>query len=475
MQIFRYAEQGSIRFLWISGTNPAVSLPELRRIRSILAQDRLFLVVQDLFLTETAQLADVVLPAATWGEKTGTFTNADRTVHLSEKAVDPPGEARPDLDIFLDYAGRLAFRTRTAQPLVKWHDPEEAFEAWKECSAGRPCDYTGLTYDKLRGGSGIQWPCNAEHPDGTERLYADGTFWADPDYCESYGRDLVTGAPQEPQEYRAMNPDGKACSRPPSTCRRTSSRATTTRSMLITGRTLYHFHTRTKTGRAPQLQQAAPEVWVEMSEHDTRSTGWTEGDLVEISTPRGPGRGAAADQRHPARRGVPAVPLRLLGHPLGYEPELANGRAANELTITDWDPVSKQPLFKTAAAKVERIRLTDGEPSAAPTTTGSAPVRGIGVRPVVVSRPPPPRTSSAARREVPDEEQGAAGAGGAPSLRERSRRRAAACLGPAQGGPRDLLPGPGPGALVAAPCPRARPHRQGYGVELDPEPEDESR
>ncbi|WP_418606360.1 molybdopterin-dependent oxidoreductase [Georgenia sp. SUBG003] len=75
-------------------------MPELDRMRSILSQDRLFLVVQDIFLSETAQLADVVLPAATWGEKAGTFTNADRTVHLSEKAVDPPGEARPDLDIF---------------------------------------------------------------------------------------------------------------------------------------------------------------------------------------------------------------------------------------------------------------------------------------------------------------------------------------------------------------------------------------
>ena len=91
MEIFRYAEQGSIRFLWVIGTNPAVSLPELHRIRKILAQEGLFLVVSDAFLTETAGLADVVLPAAIWGEKTGTFTNVDRTVHISHKAVEPPG------------------------------------------------------------------------------------------------------------------------------------------------------------------------------------------------------------------------------------------------------------------------------------------------------------------------------------------------------------------------------------------------
>lgn len=136
MQIFRYAEQGSIKFLWISATNPAVSLPDLPRIREILAKDDLFLVVQDLFPTETARFADVVLPAATWGEKTGTFTNADRTVHLSEKAVDPPGDARTDLDIFLDYARRMDFRDADGEPLIKWHDAESAFEAWKLCSKG---------------------------------------------------------------------------------------------------------------------------------------------------------------------------------------------------------------------------------------------------------------------------------------------------------------------------------------------------
>ena len=97
MQIFRYAEQGSIKLLWISGTNPAVSMPELDRIRSILQDERLFLVVSDAFLSETAALADVVLPAAIWGEKLGTFTNHDRTVHLSEQAVAPPGRARSDM------------------------------------------------------------------------------------------------------------------------------------------------------------------------------------------------------------------------------------------------------------------------------------------------------------------------------------------------------------------------------------------
>ena len=165
-------------FLWIIGTNPAVSLPELPHVRSILAQDRLFVVVSDAFLTETAQLADVVLPAALWGEKTRTFTNADRTVHLSERAVDPPGDARADLDIFLDYARRMDFRDRDGEPLIKWSDPESAFKAWQACSRGRPCDYSELSYERLRAGSGIQW--------GGERLYGDGVFNTRTDYCEDW-------------------------------------------------------------------------------------------------------------------------------------------------------------------------------------------------------------------------------------------------------------------------------------------------
>jgi anaerobic selenocysteine-containing dehydrogenase len=376
MQIMRYVEDGSIRFLYVSCTNPAVSLPELRRIRSILSQERLFLVVQDIFLSETAQLADVVLPAATWGEKTGTFTNADRTVHLSEKAVHPPGEARPDLDIFVDYAHRLGLKDKDGAPLVKWSTPQGAFDAWKECTRGRPCDYTGLSYDKLRGGSGIQWPCNDDHPNGTERIYVDGQFWSAPDYCESYGRDMVTGAPVEPQEYKALNPDGKAVLKAAEYLPPHEVISQGHPFQLITGRTLYHFHTRTKTGRSPQLQAAAPEVWVEMSASDATDRGWHEGDVLRITTPRG--EVTAKLRVSGIRRGVLFLPFHYgyWDQPGGHQPD-GHGRAANELTMTDWDAASKQPLFKTAAAQAELVAPAAGEPSKAPTTTGSRPVTGF--------------------------------------------------------------------------------------------------
>ncbi|GGY11183.1 molybdopterin oxidoreductase family protein [Streptomyces minutiscleroticus] len=374
MQMFRYAEQGSIRMLWISGTNPAVSLPELARIRSILAQERLFVVVQDLFMTETTALADVVLPAATWGEKTGTFTNADRTVHLSDKAVEPPGGARSDLDIFLDYAARMDFRDKDGAPLIGWHDPESAFEAWKRCSAGRPCDYTGLTYDRLRGGSGVQWPCDEQAPDGTPRLYTEGINWAHPDVCEDYGKDLVTGAADSAVEYRSLNPDGKAMLKAAAYLPPHEEPDGTYPFQLTTGRTLYHFHTRTKTGRAPQLRAAAPDVWVEMAAADAGRLGFAEGDLVEVRTPRGALRGRLRITG--LRPGVVFVPFHY-GYwdtPSGTGPDEGTPpRAANETTVTDWDPASKQPLFKTAAAAVTLVRRGDGQVAPAPTTTASAP------------------------------------------------------------------------------------------------------
>ena len=342
MQILRYCEEGSIGLLWISCTNPAVSLPELGRIREVLARDELFVVAQDIFRTETAELADVVLPAATWGEKEGTFTNADRTVHLSEKAVDPPGEARPDLDILLDYARRMGFTDRDGQPLVKWSDPPSTFAAWQECSRGRPCDYSGISYDELRRG-GTQW--------GGERLYADGRFWSHPDVCESYGKDLMTGASLEPVEYRSLNPDGKAVLKAGAYVPPNETPDDDHPLHLTTGRTIWHFHTRTKTGRAPELRAAAPDVWVELAREDAERLGIDEGEMVAIESPRG--RVEAEARIGTSRPGVVFLPFHY-GYWDGGAPD-ERPRAANEVTITNWDPASKQPLYKVGTCRVEKL------------------------------------------------------------------------------------------------------------------------
>ncbi len=359
MQIFRYCEQGSIKMLWISATNPAVSMPELSRIRQILEKEDLFVIVQDAFMTETAQFADVVLPAAIWGEKTGTYTNAGRTVHISHKAVDPPGEARSDLDIFLDYARRMDFRDKDGAPLIKWHDSESAFEAWKECTRGRPCDYTGMSYAKLTGGSGIQWPCNEQFPEGTNHLYRDGVFNTAADYCETFGQDLDTGAATSEEEYRANDPNGRARIRASDYQPPHEQPDEQYPLMLTTGRLVYHFHTRTKTARAKALHDAAPDAFVQISPEDAQAYGIAEGDFVEVISRRG-------RVVEPARIGDIEPGLVFIPFHYGYWDKSDRPRAANELTLTEWDPISKQPHFKYAAVYIRKFQGNESHNQSAP-------------------------------------------------------------------------------------------------------------
>ncbi len=348
MQIFRYCEQGSIKLLWISATNPAVSMPNLSKIRTILAKDDLFVIVQDAFLTETTEHADVVLPGAIWGEKTGCFTNAGRTVHISHKAVEPPGEARSDFDIFLDYARRMDFRDNSGAPLIKWSDPEGAFEGWKECTRGRPCDYTGMSYAKLTGGSGIQWPCNEKFPNGVNNLYTDNIFATDADYCETYGQDFDTGAGVSEQEYRANNPKGRALIKPADYSPPHEQPDSEYPFWLTTGRLVYHFHTRTKTGRSKNLYNAAPDAFVQISSEDAAKYGIVDGDLIEVESRRG-------KIVEPVKVGDIIQGTLFIPFHFGYWDEPGRKRAANELTITEWDPVSKQPHFKYAAVRIRKV------------------------------------------------------------------------------------------------------------------------
>ncbi|MFC4638930.1 molybdopterin oxidoreductase family protein [Deinococcus hohokamensis] len=355
MQIWRYAEQGSIKMLWIQATNPAVSMPQLGRIRKILQQEDLFVVVQDAFMTETAKFADVVLPAAIWGEKTGTLTNVSRTVHISCKAIEPPGEARSDLDIFLDYARRMDFRDQDGQPLIKWHDSKSAFEAWKECTRGRPCDYTALTYEKLLAGSGIPWPVNEENPDGTPRLYTDFVFPTAADYAETYGQDLETGASVTAEEYKANDPKGRAMIKPAEHREPHEVPDENYPLWLTTGRQVYHFHTRTKTGRSKELHDAAPDAFVQISPEDAQRYGIEQDDWIMVESRRG-----LVIER--ARIGDIEPGLVFIPWHYGYWDDPSRPRAANELTLNEWDPVSKQPHYKYAAVRISKYNARDALP-----------------------------------------------------------------------------------------------------------------
>jgi anaerobic selenocysteine-containing dehydrogenase len=238
----------------------------------------------------------------------------------------------------------MDFRDKDGELLIKWNDPESAYRAWQECSKGRPCDYSDISYDDLRGDSGIQW--------GGERLYEDGRFFAHPDYCESYGMDMATGAHVEQVEYRSLNPDGKAILKAADYQSPPEEPDDEYPLWLTTGRTIWHFHTRTKTGRAPELQAAAPDVWVELSAADAARLEVAEGEEVEITTARATVTAPARISQ--GREGVVFMPFHYGYWDLDGDADDGKPRAANELTLTAWDPLSKQPLFKTSACKVSK-------------------------------------------------------------------------------------------------------------------------
>ena len=342
------AERGEIEFMWVIGTNPLVSLPDQNRTERILK--RLFLVVQDPFVdAETVDLADIYLPAAMWGEKAGCVTNADRSVNLLQKAVDPPGESRSDFDIFTEVGRRLGFTDKNGGALIPFQKPEEAFEEWRRVSKGRPCDYSSMTYDLIREMGAVRWPCNEAHPRGSERLYEDYRFWTGIDECESYGVDFLTGNKATRSDYGHMDPHGKAFLKPCEWRRQPNPVTEEYPFLLITGRVVYHFHTRTKTGRSKALNDRSPRAYVEIHPDDALRLGVELGDLVEITSPHG-------------RMEVIAMVVDTVRPGEVFTPfHFGQGdEAANQHTWYARDPVSKQPQLKSSPVRLRRLSF--GEP-----------------------------------------------------------------------------------------------------------------
>ncbi len=257
----------------------------------------------------------------------------------------------------------MDLRDKDGAPLVKWSDPQGAWKAFTRVTRDRPCDQTALTYDKLRDGPGIQWPCTDEAPEGTERLYTDHVFATHPDYCESYGHDLTTGADNEADEYRAHDPEGRAILKAAHYLPPHEATSDEFPLRLTTGRTVYHFHTRTKTARAAELDLAAPDMWVELNAADARPLGIADGARVRVTSPRG--HIDVVARLGDVRPGLVFAPFHYGYFELGADAPRRAPRAANELTPTEWDPVSKQPVLKVAAVRVEKV--AEGP------DTGSAP------------------------------------------------------------------------------------------------------
>ncbi|MDZ4797284.1 MAG: nitrate reductase [Bryobacteraceae bacterium] len=304
---------GRIRSLWIIATNPLVSFPNQEVLRQGLSNLD-FLVVQDGYHpTPTTELADLVLPAAIWGEKEGTYTNSERRVSKVNKAVEPRGEARSDFDIFLAVAGKLGCRDKL---FPGWTTVEDAFNEWRTVSKGRLCDYSGISYELLSEAGAVQWPFpEGTDPSTTSRLYEDGNFQT------ADGRAKLVCAewepfPEQPNHQFPL--------------------------ILNTGRTVEHWHTGTKTRAVPILESLSPAAWLEMNPRDAGKLGLRSHDRVDIVSRRGR---------------VSQVELRLTeitGPGQVFMPFHYFETNVNEVTQSAFDPVSREPNYKQCAVRVER-------------------------------------------------------------------------------------------------------------------------
>jgi assimilatory nitrate reductase catalytic subunit len=313
--IIEAALDRKIRALWIIATNPVVSFPNFGSLTQAL-EGLEFLVVQDGYHpTPTSEFAHLMLPAAIWGEKEGTYTNSERRVSRVNKAVPPPGEARSDFDIFLSLAGALGVKDEI---FPGWSKPGDAFEEWKRVSAGRLCDYSGMTYRAIEHHGGIQWPfpVGATDPDEPRRLYGDGRFQT------ADGKAKLIAADWEPfpEQPNAEFP-----------------------LVLNTGRTVEHWHTRTKTGKVPILERLSPNAWVEMNPRDARQLRLKPQDKVDVVSRRGRVRGVELRVTETVAPGQIFVPFHYVE---------AN---ANRMTQSAFDPFSREPNYKQSAVRVERF------------------------------------------------------------------------------------------------------------------------
>jgi formate dehydrogenase major subunit len=301
VEIINAARRHEIRGMYIMGENPAMSDPDVDHAREALAAlDHL--VVQDIFLTETAYLADVVLPATAWPEKTGTVTNTDRMVQLGRKAIDPPGQAREDLWIINALARGIG---------LDWHyaHPREVFEEMRRCMDS----IAGITWDRLERDSSVTYPCEKEGDPGEPTLFT--TRFPTP---TGRGRfvpaDLIPAAERPDAQYPLV---------------------------LITGRQLEHWHTGAMTRRAAVLDFIEPEPVASVHPLDLETLGIDPGDTITIASRRGTvSLYARADDGTP--RGSVFVPFCY------YE------AAANKLTNPVLDPFGKIPEFKYCAVRVTK-------------------------------------------------------------------------------------------------------------------------
>lgn len=328
-QIIDAINRGEIKALWVVATNPLVSYPDQNALRSALKKLDI-LVVQDAFMSDTAQIADVVFAAATWSEKEGCYTNSERRCNYAKKAVEPLGESKADLDIVKEFS--KYFEGKYDLLFKDLHTPRDVFEEIKKVSKGRLCDYSGMDYERIEALGGIQWPCNEKAPDGTKRLYS--------------------------EEMACNTSDGKANLLAVNWKPLSETSGEGLPFMLNTGRTVEQFHTRTKTGTIGILDALAPEAWVELSPKDAEKLQVNSGDRIALSGRRGRVEDVVVKISETVREGHVFVPFHY------------NEQLINKVTIPEFDAKSFEPNYKQCAVQLHSEAVPEGIAYEAPEITG---------------------------------------------------------------------------------------------------------
>ncbi len=301
-EIFDAAYNGQIKAIYVMGENPVLSEPEAKHAAEAL-QRLEFLVVQDVFLTETAQLAHVVLPGATFAEKDGTFTNTERRVQRVRKAIEPVGDSKPDWWITCQLGQRIGRSNG-----FKFAHPYQIMEEIADLTPS----YGGISYDRLEDG-GLQWPCPTEEHPGTPILHA-----------AMFTRGKGQFVPLEYKPSMELPDDDYPL-------------------ILTTGRSLFHFHTGTLTRKVKGLNILRSEELVEMNPEDAMALGIADGEMVKVVSRRG-----AVEAKAKVTEASPVGVVFMTFH-FAESP-------TNQLTNPALDPKSKIPEFKVCAVRVEKVK-----------------------------------------------------------------------------------------------------------------------
>ena len=310
-------ERQEIGCLWIAATNPAVSMPDLERTKAALLRSP-FTVYQDAYYpTETAEYAHLLLPAAQWGEKTGTMTNSERMVTFCPAFREPLGEAKADWEIFAEVGRRLGFTNQ-----FNFADSEAVRAEFLELTRDRPCDMTGITYQRLQEQGPTQWPCSDSSGVSQERLYTDFRFNT-PDGRARFAAYYSQGLAEPP------NPDYPF--------------------VLTTGRLYAHWHTQTRTGHIEKIRKLHPLPFIEIHPQDAQRLKISENDWVEVRSRRGYSRFLAKITR--------AITPGTVFVPMHWGALWANQAEANALTHSQACPESGQPELKACAVELKPIRF----------------------------------------------------------------------------------------------------------------------